>query len=85
MDKNTLKKISLCIQSLLHIDGVSAFGGVGNMLYGLFDGFDYSEQIQAHKDMEVIKKSSAETWNLITTICKTIDTYPKSNTDVTIH
>ena len=55
MGVDTLKKIGASTTELFSVDGISPFGGVGNMLYGLYDGFDYSDKIRSHEDMETIK------------------------------
>ena len=31
--------------------------GIENMLYGLFDGFDYSKKIVEHKDIKTYQRS----------------------------
>ena len=55
MKRETLSSISKVISDLFLIDGISPFGGISNMLYGLYDGFDYSDKIRSHKEMEIIK------------------------------
>ncbi len=85
MGKKTLRSISEATTELFGIDGVSPFGGVGNMLYGLYDGFDYSDKIRSHEDMETIKNQKMDLYVKILNICKDIDTYPKHEHDVTVH
>ena len=85
MGKETLKSIGEATMDLFLVDGVSPFGGVGNMLYGLYDGFDYSDKIRSYEDMKVIKSENIDLYGKILTICKDIDTYPKYEYDVTEH
>ena len=85
MSKETLRSIGEATTELFGVDGVSPFGGVGNMLYGLYDGFDYSNKIRSHEDMAVIKSQKMDLYLKILNICKDIDTYPKHDYDVTVH
>ncbi len=85
MGKETLRSIGESINGLFGIEGVSAFGGVSNMLYGLYDGFDYSDKIRSHEEMLQINKENSYLYNKILEICKQIDTYPKHDHDVTVH
>ncbi len=85
MSKETLRSIGEATTELFGVDGVSPFGGVGNMLYGLYDGFDYSDKIRSHEDMNTIKSEKMDLYEKILTICKDIDTYPKHKQDVTVH
>lgn len=85
MGIDTLKKIGEVTMELFLVDGISPFGGVGNMLYGLYDGFDYADEIRSHEDMSVIKIEKMDLYEKILNICKDIDTYPKYEYDVTEH
>ena len=85
MGVDTLKKIGESTTELFSVDGISPFGGVGNMLYGLYDGFDYSDKIRSHEDMNIIKSEKMDLYEKILNICKDIDTYTKHEHDVTIH
>ena len=85
MGIDTLKKIGEATMELFLVDGISPFGGVGNMLYGLYDGFDYSDKIRSHEDMNIIKRENLDLYEKILNICKDIDTYPKHDHDVTVH
>ena len=85
MGKETLRSIGEATTELFGVDGVSPFGGVGNMLYGLYDGFDYADEIRLSEDMKVIKRENIDLYEKILTICKDIDTYPKYEYDVTEH
>ena len=85
MKRETLSSISKVISDLFLIDGISPFGGISNMLYGLYDGFDYSDKIRSHKEMETIKEQRMDLYEKILNICKDIDTYPKHEYDVTVH
>ena len=85
MKRETLSSISKVISDLFLIDGISPFGGISNMLYGLYDGFDYSDKIRSHEEMETIKEQRMDLYEKILNICKDIDTYPKHEYDVTEH
>ncbi len=85
MSKETLRSIGEATMDLFSVDGISPFGGVGNMLYGLYDGFDYSDKIRSHEDMNIIKRENLDLYEKILNICKDIDTYPKHDHDVTVH
>ena len=85
MKRETLSSISKVISDLFLIDGISPFGGISNMLYGLYDGFDYSDKIRSHEEMEIIKEQRMDLYENILNICKDIDTYPKHDYDVTVH
>ena len=85
MKRETLNSISKVITDLFGIDGISPFGGISNMLYGLYDGFDYSDKIRSHEEMEIIKEQRIDLYENILNICKDIDTYPKHEHDVTVH
>jgi len=85
MKRETLSSISKVISDLFLIDGISPFGGISNMLYGLYDGFDYSDKIRSHKEMEIIKEQRMDLYEKILNICEDIDTYPKHDQDVTVH
>ena len=85
MGVDTLKKIGESTTELFSVDGISPFGGVGNMLYGLYDGFDYSDKIRSHEDMNIIKSEKMDLYEKILNICKDVDTYPKHDHDVTVH
>jgi hypothetical protein len=85
MSKETLRSIGEATMDLFSVDGISPFGGVGNMLYGLYDGFDYADEIRLSEDMKVIKRENIDLYEKILTICKDIDTYPKYEYDVTEH
>jgi len=82
MSKETLRSIGEATTELFGVDGISPFGGVGNMLYGLYDGFD---KIRSHEDMNVIKSEKMDLYEKILNICKDVDTYPKHDHDVTVH
>jgi hypothetical protein len=85
MKRETLSSISKVISDLFLIDGISPFGGISNMLYGLYDGFDYSDKIRSHEEMVIIKEQRMDIYKNILNICKDIDTYPKHDYDVTVH
>ena len=63
MGKETLRSIGEATTELFGVDGVSPFGGVSNMLYGLYDGFDYSDKIRSHEEMLQINKENGYLYN----------------------
>ena len=67
MGKETLRSIGEATTELFSVDGISPFGGVGNMLYGLYDGFDYSDKIRSHEDMNIIKSEKMDLYEKILT------------------
>ena len=85
MGRETLRSIGEATTDLFLVEGVSSFGGGSNMLYGLYDGFDYSDKIRSHKEMNIIKEQKVDLYLKILNICKDIDTYPKHEYDVTEH
>ena len=84
MGGETRRTILETITNFHSLDGIGMMG-IQNMLYGLFDGFDYSKKIVEHKEMKLIKEQNKEVYDTIINICKEIETYPKHNQDVTIH
>jgi hypothetical protein len=55
-------------------------GSIENMLYGLFDGFDYSERIA--KDAEPIKEVVPSLYFQLLGICKVVSEYPTGKTQI---
>ena len=51
-----------------------------NMLYGLFDGFDYSTKIPSSTELEIVEKQNVQLYKKIMKFCFTIQKYPKSET-----
>jgi len=84
MGGETRRTILETITNFHSLDGVGMMG-IQNMLYGLFDGFDYSKKIVEHKEMKLIKEQNEKMYDTIINICKEIETYPKYSQDVTIH
>ena len=84
MGGETRRTILETITNFHYLEGVGSIG-IKNILYGLFDGFDYSKKIVEHKEMKLIKEQNKEMYDTIINICKEIETYPKHSQDVTIH
>ena len=78
MSAETRRSILEAITELYSIDG-NMFS-LSNMLYGLFDGFDYSTQIASSTQMEIVEKQNVPLYKKIMEFCRTIQTYPKSET-----
>ena len=79
MDENTMDSIQNAISGLYAIDGVSRMG-VKNMLYGLYDGFNYADAIMAHTDMQKVEEQDQLLYSLIADICETVKGYPTGET-----
>ena len=84
MPPQTLRTIMDSINGVMLSGAPDSFTLV-NMLYGLFDGFDYTEKILADPTMESLKSSNSEVYNKITEVCEEIKGYPKFDEDVTEH
>ena len=84
MSTESRESILESINELHLVDGTKIMG-VQNMLYGLFDGFDYSARILEHQEMELIKAQNEGLFKNILEICKEVQSYPKYDRDVTEH
>jgi len=58
--------------------------GISNFLCGLYDGFDYTDQILKSTDYAVIKEFNPKLAKRIKSLLNVIATYPKSDKDVTV-
>ena len=90
MSTATMDLISICKTELFRIKKPAseltlAFGAVANMLAGLYDGFDYANDIRNHKEMEVIKSESPLLYFTIRKICETVDSYPKTKKNEAVY
>ena len=89
MGDETRDLIGMCKTELFRINdpvkGLLAFGSVSNMLAGLYDGFDYANDIRNDKEMEVIKDYSPLLHFTIHGILETIDSYPKFHKNEAIY
>ena len=79
MDENTMDSIQNAISAFRKVSGVGAFG-VLNMLYGLYDGFNYADAIMAHTDMQKVEEQDQLLYSLIADICETVKSYPMGTT-----
>ncbi len=84
MTEETMDLIQMCKTELFGIQRADdstrtlGFGSVANMLSGLYDGFDYADDIRNHQEMQVIKGQSPLLQFTIQKICETVDSYPKT-------
>jgi hypothetical protein len=91
MTEETMDLIQMCKTELFGIQRADdsartlGFGSVANMLAGLYDGFDYANDIRNHEEMEVIKNQSPLLHFTIHGILETIDLYPKSHKNEAIY
>ncbi len=83
MDSKTRRAILESITDLHSIEGST--WNLSNMFYGLFDGFDYSDQILNSKEIFLVQEQNKELYNKILTFVKEVKSYPKENQDVTQH
>jgi len=79
MDENMMDSIQNAIFAFRKVPGVGAFG-VLNMLYGLYDGFNYADAIMDHSEMQVVKGQNRSLYDLIAYICETAKNYPAGTT-----
>ncbi len=80
MSSTTRRTILEIINELLLVDNLKSPFMYQNMFYGLFDGFDYSDQIHMDPDIFVIEKQNKELYGKILNVVKAIKSYPKSET-----
>ncbi len=78
MDGDILKKINKLILELFNVTGET--GHIGNMLFGLFDGFLYADLVPEAK-----KVLPTEMYLKIKCIVIEIEGYPKTEIDTTEH
>lgn len=79
MDAKTREAILGLIRGLLV---TNTRGSVENMLYGFFDGYDYSSVIPEHKEMEIIKEENFDLYLKILGVCQIVSKYPDGTTRV---
>lgn len=84
MQPQTLRSIMDSINGVMLSEEKDTFELI-NMLYGLFDGFDYTEKILVDPIMKSLKKSNPDIHTKITETCEEIKGYPKFDNDVTEH
>ena len=77
MDSETRSEILNCIRDLHYVK--SKTFNIENMLYGLFDGYDYSKVIIFHEEYSNIYLEDQKLHDRIAQICKLINAYPKTN------
>jgi hypothetical protein len=72
MDSNTRSEILDIIDEIDDIDG---FRSLNNYLYGLFDGYDYSQTDDFKSDMEKLKSVNLNLFNRIQNVYSGVDKY----------
>ena len=75
MDSSTRGIILDCINELS--DCETETRSIENMLYGFFDGFDYSDDIEESTEMNEIKIENPNLHLKILVICRIVKKYPK--------
>jgi len=94
MNEETMDLIQMCKTELFRIidpqraddsTRTLGFGSVANMLSGLYDGFDYADDIRNHQEMQMIKGQSPLLQFTIQKICETVDSYPKTKKNEAIY
>lgn len=74
MSSETLSKILNIIGDLVDIEAPTRH--LENMLYGFFDGYDYTEQIIFSKDLADVTHENPSLGAKISEICGIIESYP---------
>ena len=75
MDSSTRGIILDCINELS--DCETETRSIENMLYGFFDGFDYSDNIEESTEINEIKIENPNLHLKILVICRIVKKYPK--------
>ena len=78
MSAETRRSILEAITELYSIDG--EMFSLSNMLYGLFDGFDYSDKIHKSKEIFIVQEQNEALYTKLLDIIKAVKSYPKSET-----
>ena len=84
MGEKTRRTILESIMKCSEIEGISSMG-ITNMLYGLFDGFDYSDAIHKSKEIFIIQEQNNDLYCKLLDIVREVKGYPKHDHDVTEH
>jgi hypothetical protein len=75
MSQETLHEIHQCITELMHIE--SDTYNLNNWLFGLFDGFDYTEQIISSPELAEVTHINPALGARISAVCGAVESYPK--------
>jgi hypothetical protein len=81
MSNETRIEILFIIREMITIDGKTF--NLENMLYGLFDGYDYSDTIMESEELKMVTSQNPELAIRIAKICGVIDSYPKYEESLT--
>jgi hypothetical protein len=76
MDSETTNRIHECISNLICMD-IDTWN-LTNWMFGLFDGYNYTDQIIFSHDLAVVTHINPELGAEISSICGIIDRYPRS-------
>jgi len=69
------------VMSAIEMDGIRKDAmGISNMLYGLFDGYDYTDAIM-ERAKELFRPFMAE-YKILDAICKEVKSYPDGVTAI---
>ena len=55
---------------------------IQNMLYGFFDGFDYSQVLPEHVEMKELEKVNFKLYASVLGVCSIVSKYPDGFTEV---
>jgi hypothetical protein len=70
------------VMHLINVESIRKdYMGICNMLYGLFDGYDYTDAIMERADEIGIDHFSPE-HRLLDSLCREVKTYPEGKTMV---
>jgi len=75
MDASTLKEIQSIINDFFDVEDKDNFASLENALYGLYDGFDYSENDWHKKDMKKLKSIDSKLHKRIEDVYKKVSKY----------
>jgi len=69
------------IMGLLEMDAIREDDmGIANMLYGLFDGYDYSDALMERAKVKLDTRSSE--FKILKAVCEEVKTYPDGETQL---
>jgi len=76
MGLETLQEIGKINNAVIVIDGIGMMG-LSNYLFGLYDGYNYTEDIMNHKETKIFKDANPEMYSRLLKVLDEINTYPE--------
>jgi hypothetical protein len=80
MDGKTRESILNTIRDLMMVDCET--WNIQNMLYGFFDGYDYSPILPEHKEMKELMEADYDLYLKVMGYCNIVSQYPDGHTQV---